>query len=255
MEAIERPLGGIHRVVVLPRLRNHHQHRVRQAAAAEVQQLEHLVERRRVTAAGRADRIGAFEAGDHVAGQHRLARTHPVAVALHGVDLAVVGDEPIRVGQRPRRERVGAEAAVHQCHRTLEALVAEVGEEHLQLRRREHPFVDQRAAAERREVGLLFGGQFVLDALAGDEHLAVEVDPGGAGSVIDEQLPAGRQHHPRAGAEAIGIYRNVAPTEHGEALVLDDRLDHRLRLLGISGIPGQERQAHRIARRPSEDRT
>ena len=83
-----------------------------------------------------------------------LAGAHPVAVALHRVDLAVVGDVAVRMGQRPRRERVGAEAAVHQRQRALHALVAEIGEEHRQLRRGEHALVDQGAAAERREVGL-----------------------------------------------------------------------------------------------------
>ena len=44
VELVERPPGGVHRLVVLPGLRDHHQHRVRQRPAAEVEQLEHLVE-------------------------------------------------------------------------------------------------------------------------------------------------------------------------------------------------------------------
>ncbi len=48
VELVERAAGRVHRGVVLPRLRDHHQHRVRQRAAAEVQQLEHLVEGRGV---------------------------------------------------------------------------------------------------------------------------------------------------------------------------------------------------------------
>ena len=59
--------------------------------------------------------------------EHRLAGAHPVLVALDGVDLAVVGDVAVRVGQRPRRERVGGEAAVHEQQGALEALVVEVG--------------------------------------------------------------------------------------------------------------------------------
>ena len=114
VEAVERPLVDVHRGVVLPRLGDHHHHRVGQRAAAEVQQLEHLVERRRVAAARRADRVGPLQAGEQVAGQQRLAGAHPVAVALHRVDLAVVGDVAVRVGQRPRRERVRREPAVHQ---------------------------------------------------------------------------------------------------------------------------------------------
>ena len=74
VEAVERPLLGVHRVVVLPRLGDHHQHRVRQAAAAEVQQLEHLVERRRVAAARRADRERPLEAGQQIAARSIASR-------------------------------------------------------------------------------------------------------------------------------------------------------------------------------------
>ena len=110
----------------------------------------------------------------------------------------------------------------------------EVGEERRELRRGEHALVDERAAAERREVRLLLGGQLVLDALAGDEHLAVEVDAGRAGWVRDEQLLERRHHRPRAGAEAVGMHGHRPPAERGQALVGDDRLDRALRLLGIA---------------------
>ena len=108
VELVERPLVVGHRLVVLPRLRDHHQHGVGEAAAAEVQELERLVEAAGVGAVGRADREGPFEAGDELGLQQRLAGPDPVLVAAHGVDLAVVGDEPVGVGQRPRREGVGA---------------------------------------------------------------------------------------------------------------------------------------------------
>ena len=67
VELVERPAGRVHRLVVLPRLGDHHQHRVRQRAAAEVEQLEHLVEGRRVGRPRGADREDALEvAGDDV---------------------------------------------------------------------------------------------------------------------------------------------------------------------------------------------
>ena len=44
----------------------------------------------------------------------------------------------------------------------------------------------------------------MLDPLADDEHLAVEVDAGGAGGIGDEQLLEAGHHRPRAGAEAVG---------------------------------------------------
>ena len=53
--------------------------------------------------------------------QQAFARPHPVDVAAQRVDLAVVRDEAIRMRQRPRRERVGREALVHERERRLEA--------------------------------------------------------------------------------------------------------------------------------------
>ena len=58
-----------------------------------------------------------------------LARVHPVDVAAQRVDLAVVRDEAVRVGAIPRRERVGAEALVHQRERAREVGIGQVAVE------------------------------------------------------------------------------------------------------------------------------
>ncbi len=81
-----------------------------------------------------------------VAGEGRPARRHPVAVAADRVDLAVVGDDPERLRERPRRERVRREPRVDQRELGGVARVGQVREERLELRRREHALVDQRAA-------------------------------------------------------------------------------------------------------------
>ena len=154
VEPVEGPAGRVHLGVVLPRLRDHHQDRVRQGPAAEVQQLEHLVEGGRVAGPRRADgRQPGQVAGDHVAGQLALPGRHPVAVALDRVDLAVVRDQPVRVGERPGRERVGGEPRVHQGELGDVPAVGEVREERLQLGRGEHALVDDRAGRQGREVG------------------------------------------------------------------------------------------------------
>ena len=56
MEMVERALAVAHLRVVLPRLRNHHHHGVRQRAAGANQQLETIVEHRGVAAVGLDDR-------------------------------------------------------------------------------------------------------------------------------------------------------------------------------------------------------
>ena len=145
--------GSGQRSVVLPRLGDHHQHRMGQAAAAEVQQFENLVERRRVRGVGRADRRKpARSPGILALAEHRFAGMHAVAVAAHGVDLAVVGDEAERVGQRPGRERVGGEPAVHDRDRADTSFVAEIRKVLRQLHCRQHALVGDGPAGQRREV-------------------------------------------------------------------------------------------------------
>ena len=125
VELVERAALRVHRGVVLPRLRDHHQHRVRQAAAAEVQQLQHLVEATPSPSrpGRRSGTAGSGRPGSGRTSQQRLAGPHAVAVAADRVDLAVVRDEPERVRQRPRRERVRGEPAVHQGDRARQPLV------------------------------------------------------------------------------------------------------------------------------------
>ena len=80
--------------------------------------------------------------------------------------------------------------------------------------------------------------------------------PVGAGGIGDEQLAEGRHHRPGGGAEAVGFDRHVAPAEHGEALVGDDRLDRRHRLLGVArGSAGRNAMPDRVVRRPAAART
>ena len=76
-----------------------------------MEQLQNFVEAGRVAGAWCAYREQSGEiAGDDFAGEHRLAGRHPVAIALNGVDLPVVGDQSVRVRQGPRGEGVGRES-------------------------------------------------------------------------------------------------------------------------------------------------
>ncbi|CAB4787719.1 unannotated protein [freshwater metagenome] len=182
-----------------------------------MQQLEHFIEARRVRSARGANREGALEARQHAAAEQRFACTHPVAVALHCVDLAVVSDVAIRMRQCPTWERVGTEAAVHQGQRTLDALVAEVGEEHRQLRRGEHALIDHCPARQRREIRCLLGSKLVLDSLASYEQLAIKIEAtgrAGAGvGVGNEQLTNDRHHLASTCTKARRIDWHSAPAK------------------------------------------
>ena len=70
---VERPLRVVHALVVRPRLRNHHHHRVRQRAAGQHQQFERVVEHRRVAAVRVDDRQDLLD----VVAEQRRTRTAP----------------------------------------------------------------------------------------------------------------------------------------------------------------------------------
>ena len=110
---------GAHEVLAaLVGLGDHHHQRVRERAPRELQQLDHVVEGGRVRVARLDDRRELLEVvAEQLRLQRGLARAHPVAVAHERVDLAVVGDEPVRVRERPARERVGGEARVDERQR------------------------------------------------------------------------------------------------------------------------------------------
>ncbi len=197
-----------------------------QAAPAQVQQLDDLVERQGVGGAGRVDREQAAQAAGQVgAGEVGLAGGHPVAVAADRVDLAVVGDHPERVGQRPGREGVGGEARVDQRDRADEPLVAQVGVELRHLGGRQHPLVDDGAGREAddgraREAAL---ADLALGLLAHGVGEPVEFESG-RGLVLggEEDLVDAGHGGPGGGAEAVGLDGHVPPAD--DAAALGDRV-------------------------------
>ncbi|EWC63630.1 hypothetical protein UO65_1037 [Actinokineospora spheciospongiae] len=261
VELVEGPPGRVHRAVVLPGLRDHHQHRVRQAAPTQVQQLQHLVEGRGVRT-GRVDhRVEPIEvAADQVRGQQRLAGAHPVAVAADGVDLAVVRDVAERVRQRPRREGVGGEAGVHQRDGGDQPLVGQVGEEGGDLGGGQHSLVDHRARGQRREVGAAaLGHALALHPLAQAERQPVQRHPGHGGPVGRVVAAGGQERHGevrhdpargRPDARGVGRGRHLAPAQHRQPLLGGDPLEERDGLGALVGVGGQEGQAGGVAEVP-----
>ena len=143
----------VHQRVAGPRFRNHHHHRVRQRIAAEHQKFERVVEARGVGLALVGDRPQFIDVVAELRRGHRgLPRRHPVVVAAQRVDLAVMRDHPVRMRQRPGRERVGGEALVHQSERALEVGIVQIGVVGAELVGEEHALVDQRAARDRHRI-------------------------------------------------------------------------------------------------------
>jgi len=74
-----------------------------------------------------------------------MACRHPVDVALHGVDLAIVGDHAERMGQIPCRESVGGETLVYKCQGGNHAFVLQVLIVDTDFVRQQHAFIDDGA--------------------------------------------------------------------------------------------------------------
>ena len=250
----------LHRVVVVERaqvavdvdlllvgLRHHHHDRVRQAASREGEQLQHLVERRRVARALRADRKERTDVAQQLRLQLGLPRAHPVAVAVDGVDLAVVGEHAQRLGERPGREGVGRVPGVHDRELRGEPLIGQVGVERLELERRDHALVAERAAGQRHEVR----AELAARALAQPVDAAVQSDArqsglGAEARARDEQLLEDRACGEGELAEVGLVDRHRAPAEDDQVLARRDLRDTRLERSALFGVVRQEGHARGV---------
>ena len=191
-----------------------------------------------------------------------FARAHPVDVAAQRVDLAVVRDVPVRVRERPRRERVRAEPLVHQRERRLEVRIRQIGEHRDDLIGNQHPLVDERLRRQARDVeGARVGTRRrqaidrVLDALADDVQLALEARQRvGIGRI--ERGPAADEHlfEPRLGghgrrAQQPIVGRHVPPAEQVLAFLADDPFEHAADLFAGRLRMREEDEAGAVAAR------
>ena len=170
------------------------------------------------------------------------------------VDLAVVRDEAVRVRERPRRERVGAEALVHERERRLEVRVGQVGKHRPDLVGGQHALVDQRVGTTGCDVERLLRSPSdrqrvdrVLDPLADDVELALER----ASRHRRRRRPAPRPmktwRNAGSTATALGptrrvVGRHVAPAEQGLAFFGDDRARTAPRRRAAPRVVRQEHQ-------------
>ena len=247
VEVVEALDVGIEVLARAIGLGDHHHHRVRDRAAAEHQQLQHVVEGGRVRTAAAHDRQHLLQVvAEQLGDQLRLARPHPVDVAAQRVDLAVVGDHPVRMGQLPAGEGVGGEARVHQRQAGGQPGVAQVREVARQLGRGQHPLVDDRAAGEAGDGQL--GSALKLDDAADQVQLALELSlvldlVGG----LDDQLADDRRRHAGDLAHEAVVDRHVSPPEGTLALRHDRLLDQLLEGQPALGVPRQVADADAVA--------
>jgi hypothetical protein len=137
----------IHQRVPGPRLGDQHHHRMGQRiAAADDQQFKCVVDARGIGLPGADQRHHLGQIGPEQRRGHRLApRMHPIDVAPDGVDLAVVAQETVGVGEPPRREGVGRKPLMHERQRRDRQRVAQIPVEAADLRREQKALIDKGA--------------------------------------------------------------------------------------------------------------
>ncbi len=234
----ERPQVRIlflHQRIVLPRLGNHHQDRVRQRPAINDQELQRIVKRRRVRTRFSQDREHLLQLiPENLRLQRPRPRPHPIAVAAQRVDLAVVSDVPKRVRQRPRREGVGRKPAVYHRQRAFKLRILQILVIVAKLRRSQHPLVDDPVGRQRidvkhfpsllRKIPEL---DHVLRPLPHQVKAAVKV-----AALVKrlthghEDLPDDRLDHLGRRPDKVVIDRHIAPPQHHHRVLADDLL-HR----------------------------
>ncbi len=230
-------------VVVLPCRRQHHGDGVRHGTAGEVQQFEAFVESAGIGIAGGGDRQQRLEFAEQFGTQSAFTCGQPVAVALDGVDLAVVRQLAERLCQRPAWERVGGEAGMDDGDFRLHAFVGQVKEEGLELHGGEHALVGDGAGGQGREVD----AYLVFHALTDAEGLAVEFDATELAFRIGHDQRLERRHAGQGlQAESVRIGGYDAPCEHFEALFAHDLGNGLLLLAGSGDVAIQEGDARGV---------
>ncbi len=200
--------------VSLPRLGHEHRLRVPDVPAAADEQLEDVVEHRRV---GPARVDDGREQGVVVRAQAALTRAHPVDVALDRVDLAVVAEQAERLRALPGGRGVGREALVEDAERDLERRVAQVVVEDGELIGRAERLVGDRAERERGDVR----GDRALGELAGPEGTALRL-VGIEARSRQEQLLDPRRTRLRLRPERVRGDRHLTPPEHLQPFLATD---------------------------------
>ncbi len=162
MELVKSGLVRFHHGVALPRLGNHHHHRMDEVVTTEVHELEGIIKAGGIRSIliddgeNARDLVAVF-----VALAECLTGFHEIGIPHDRVDLAVVGDETVGMGARPAREGVRRETGVHQRKCRLEIRVVEVREILRELAGRQHALVDHRPRGEVGDVKVGRAGEGV----------------------------------------------------------------------------------------------
>ena len=186
---VEGPQIGIHIGDVLPCRRHHHAHGTEQAGATHDQTFEHVVEGHGIGTLDADHGPYVFHIRNKRALEFLLTRTRPVTVALHGIDLTVMGQVAERLCQTPFWPGVGGKALVEHGQRRFKTGVAQVGVEHRQPRGHDQALVRHDTRRQRGDIErAVISSQSFFNATTRNVELALEDIGINAVRAIDEQM-------------------------------------------------------------------
>ena len=253
MVLVETLLVGVHADVLVPGLRNQHHHRVGQRAASLDQELQGVVDGGAVAAGIGHQRENLGKVVPEKIGGERLGPgPHPVAVAAKRVDLSVVGQVAVRMGQLPGGEGVGAKAGVDQAQGALHYGIGQVPIVSRDLGSGQEALVDDDGGRQAGDVETLARVQLLslhlpLHPLAHHVELALEVGhPLQAGIFPDKDLANDRLRLSGQTADGPAVDGHVPPPQE----VLPLGRDHLLQDLFQAGtgaiLPRKEDHAYPV---------
>ena len=176
-KGVHRPVRLRQAVILAPGFGNQHQLGRRRIAARADKGFEDRIERGGIRRAGRNQRLDVARMFTECRRRHLdLVAFHPVGVAAHRVDLAVMGEAAERLRQPPLREGIGAVALVIDGKARDKAFIHQIGIENRQFLGEEQALVDDRPRRQRADVETLrlaFDDLF-LDAAADEIKVLFE---------------------------------------------------------------------------------
>ena len=191
----------------------------------------------------RQDLVGVFP--ELFRNKLHLAGMHPVDVTAQGVDLPIVRDHPVRVGQRPGRKRVGAVTRVHHCDSRDKVLVGQILVKSVDLLGHQLTFIGQGLGgqADHVKITLLRQGRLldiVIHPFADHIQLAFKRVGGGVLAAADKDLLEVRLRGTGDLTDFIAVMGDLAPAQQALAFFVNKALEHLLDFIAVTVVRRQK---------------
>ena len=142
----------------------------------------------------------------------------PVAIAINGIDLTIVGQEPERLGQRPAGHGIGRKTLVKNTDRGFQSLVVQILVKTRQIHRHHQALIGNYAAGQTTDVIVLVSLIGHLCLAPRHEQPGTQILLGDSGGIYEDLFNQGQ-----AGQGDLATYRAIGrdlpPTEHLQALI------------------------------------